>query len=134
MFVRAVWKKGVHLTNIVKNSTNSESESAGQSSSEKDTHSGLKSDSGNIPPSGGALGRLEAHVEKKSQEQGFTGWRRLAGMGFEFFGIVLMCALLGMWLDEKFKLGGMGALGGIVVGVVGGAYLQIRTILQNDKK
>ena len=122
------------MTNIVKNSTKSESESAGQSGSESGAESGRESNSGNTPPGGGALGRLEAHVEKKSQEQGFTGWRRLAGMGFEFFGIVLICALIGMWLDQKFKLGGMGALGGVVVGVVGGAYLQIRTILQNDKK
>ncbi len=122
------------MTNIVKNSTKSDSESAGQHESDKlsDTVSGS---SGEItPPGGGAIGRLEEHIARKEDERRFSGWRRLAGAGFEFFGIVLICALVGMWLDDKFSLGGMGALGGIVVGVVGGTYLQIRTILQNGKK
>ncbi len=122
------------MTNIVKNSTKSGSESAGQRESGKvsDTESG--SNTGSIAPDGGAIGRLEKHIARKADERAFSGWRRLAGAGFEFFGIVLICALVGMWLDDKFSLGGMGALGGIVVGVVGGTYLQIRTILQNGKK
>ncbi|GEM_PF-3418135 len=122
------------MTNIVKNSTKSGSESAGQGDSGDLPDAELSGGVRRTPPSGGAIGRLEEHIARKSDASGFTGWRKLAGAGFEFFGIVLICALVGMWLDDKFNLGGMGALGGIVLGVVGGTYLQIRTILQSGKK
>lgn len=122
------------MTKIVKNSTKSGENTAGAGGDDHAGGSETAADSTTTSPNGGALGRLEAHVEKKAQDQAFTGWRKLVGAGFEFFGIVLICALVGMWLDDKFKLGGMGALGGIIVGAAGGAYLQIRNILQNDRK
>jgi len=122
------------LTNIVKNSTNSGGESAGHGGAKDLAGPVASSNTGDKLDGGGAIGRLEEHVDRKSYERGFTGWRKLVGAGFEFFGVVLVCVLVGMWLDDKFKLGGMGALGGIVIGVVGGTYLQIRTLLQNGKK
>ncbi len=119
------------LTNIVKNSTKSSSESAGQGSQGVPDPKVNKDGS---RPSAGPLGRLEQHATEVSERQAATGWRRMAGMGIEFFGVVLICALVGMWFDDRFKLHGLGTLGGIVIGVVGGTYLQIRTFLWVDKK
>jgi len=54
------------------------------------------------------------------------GWLRYAGMGFEFFATLLVCVLIGMWLDGRYGCSPWGVLGGSAVGLVVSMWKLIR--------
>jgi len=54
------------------------------------------------------------------------GWLRYGGMGFEFFAVLVVCVLVGIWLDGRFGWSPWGVLGGSAVGLVVSMWKLIR--------
>ena len=61
-----------------------------------------------------------------SAEQRFPGWVRYSGIGLELAGATAGLALIGYWIDGKFRTSPWGMLGGVTIGIVGGLYNLIR--------
>jgi len=55
-----------------------------------------------------------------------AGLMRLAGMGVELAGTILVGCLLGYWIDRRFGTGPWGLVVCACIGVVGGLYNMIR--------
>ena len=53
-------------------------------------------------------------------------WLRYAGMGFEFFAGLLVCVLVGIWLDSRFGFSPWGVLVGSGVGLIVSMFNLIR--------
>lgn len=51
---------------------------------------------------------------------------RILGLGFEFAAILIVCALLGLWMDRRYATAPWGAAAGAVIGLTGGLYYFIR--------
>ena len=56
-------------------------------------------------------------------------WRRLTGLGFEFFGAVFGFVLLGVWIDRRYDTAPRGVLICAALGIVGGLYHLVRAAL-----
>jgi F0F1-type ATP synthase assembly protein I len=88
----------------------------------------------------GAMERLESHTNKRLADQAAgaagsaAGLRKFANLGFEFLGVMLVCGLVGHWLDEKYHWGGLAFITALLVGFVGEMYLQIKSIMRWGKK
>ena len=91
-----------------------------------------------------ALDRLDEHsfqsLESQNQQQygeggkAGAGLARLASMGFEFFGVLLIFGLIGHWLDDQFGWHGIATITALLVAFIGEMYLQIKAILRKNKK
>jgi F0F1-type ATP synthase assembly protein I len=55
-----------------------------------------------------------------------SGTLRLAGMGMELVGTIVVACLLGYWIDQRFGTDGWGLIVLSVIGIVGGVYNLIR--------
>lgn len=53
--------------------------------------------------------------------------RRLAGLGFEFFGVIVGSLLLGTWIDRSYNTSPRGVLICAILGILGGLYNLIRS-------
>jgi F0F1-type ATP synthase assembly protein I len=53
-------------------------------------------------------------------------WLRLSGIGIEFVGIVVVCALIGYWADRHWHSSPWGVIAGLVLGMIGSLYNLIR--------
>lgn len=61
------------------------------------------------------------------------GWRRMAGIGFEFFAVVAGLVLLGTWIDRYYDTSPRGVLICAILGIVGGLYNLIHSALKTMK-
>lgn len=59
---------------------------------------------------------------------------RLAYSGLEFGGIVIVCILLGLWLDSKFDTKPWILLGLMLFGMAGGMIRLIRRVMYSGEK
>jgi F0F1-type ATP synthase assembly protein I len=64
-----------------------------------------------------------------ADDRRFPGWVRYSGVGLELAGATAGLALVGYWIDSRFKTGPWGILGGVIIGIVGGLYNLIRESL-----
>ncbi len=59
-----------------------------------------------------------------------TPWTRLTGMGVEYGAVVVVCMLLGWWVDRHWQIERhWGTLIGAAIGLVGGTYNFVREAL-----
>ena len=61
-------------------------------------------------------------------------WAGYGGRGFEFAAGVGGFALVGYWLGGKYGDARIGALIGALLGIVGGMYNLVRTVLMASRK
>lgn len=59
-------------------------------------------------------------------DQGPSGAGRLFGLGFQFAGAILLCVLVGQWVDRRFGTEPWGVLAGAMVGFAAGLYALVR--------
>ncbi len=65
----------------------------------------------------------------RETEGGQPPWRRLAGLGFELFGVLFGFILLGSWIDRSYDTSPRGVLICAILGIAGGLYNLIRSAL-----
>ncbi len=72
------------------------------------------------------MSTTEDHTNQAPQ----PSWRRLTGLGLEFFGAVFGFVLLGTWIDRSFDTSPRGVLICAILGIFGGLYNLIRSALK----
>jgi ATP synthase protein I len=70
---------------------------------------------------------------KKSENNNSSGWTQYLGLGTELAATVGVMTYIGVWLDGKFKTDPIFTIICSFLGIAGGLYNFIKTVLKTDK-